>query len=331
LNGGIGDDYLEGSGSLDGGAGADRMEGRGGGNEFVVDNVGDLVVAGAEGSRGEHNQISAWISIDLRNTTHYQGVIRSVSLLEGGNLNITGNALENVLRGNSDNNILNGGAGRDTLEGRAGNDTYYVDNPGDRIVELKNGGSDTVLAIGSYVLTAPNVERLWAASQAGTAAMNLYGNSIPNHLLGNEGKNILDGGADGDLLSGRGGNDTLYGREGKDALSGGLGNDAFVFNTYRSPTTNVDRILDFTNAVGNNDYFALDDAFHGRLPLGTLAANRFHVGASAHDLDDRIIYNRSTGDLFFDADGNKAGGLAAVKFAHLDNHAALTNVDFVVF
>src|SRR5262249_21185783 len=119
--------------------------------------------------------------------------------------------------------------------------------------------------------------------------------------------------------------------QGNDVMIGGQGSDTFVFNTALSPTTNVDRIVDFTNTAGNDDIFRLDGAFFGNLPSGILAAGRFHAGATAHDLDDRIIYNQSTGDVSFDADGNKAGGLAAVRFAHLDNHAALTNADFVIF
>jgi hypothetical protein len=49
---------------------------------------------------------------------------------------------------------------------------------------------------------------------------------------------------------------------------------------------------------------------------------------SAQDADDRIVYKTTTGALFYDADG--VGGAAAVQFAVLDNHAALTKADFVV-
>ena len=45
---------------------------------------------------------------------------------------------------------------------------------------------------------------------------------------------------------------------------------------------------------------------------------------SAHDSTDRIVYNTTTGALFYDADGNQAGGDDAVQFAVLDNHPTLT-------
>ena len=62
--------------------------------------------------------------------------------------------------------------------------------------------------------------------------------------------------------------------------------------------------------------------------IGTLASAAFYIGPAAHDATDQIIYNKTTGALIYDANGNAAGG--AVQFATLGTGLALTNADFVV-
>ena len=61
---------------------------------------------------------------------------------------------------------------------------------------------------------------------------------------------------------------------------------------------------------------------------GALNANAFVTGTAALDADDRILYDVSTGKLYFDADGNGAGG--AVQFAILSGSPALNAGDFMV-
>ncbi len=98
-----------------------------------------------------------------------------------------------------------------------------------------------------------------------------------------------------------------------------------VFDTALNAATNKDTILDFNPA---NDTIRLDNAIFTTLSAGTLQASGFYIGTAAHDADDRIIYNRSTGQVSYDADGNGAG--AAVAFAVINNKAALTNADFFI-
>ena len=46
------------------------------------------------------------------------------------------------------------------------------------------------------------------------------------------------------------------------------------------------------------------------------------------DADDRILYDKATGALSYDADGS--GAQAAVQFAVIDTKVALTGADFFV-
>jgi Ca2+-binding RTX toxin-like protein len=64
------------------------------------------------------------------------------------------------------------------------------------------------------------------------------------------------------------------------------------------------------------------------LPVGTLAASRFVIGANALDSNDRIIYNSNNGDLFFDSNGNGSGG--KVQIAELSSGLGVTAADFDV-
>ncbi|PSF27583.1 type I secretion protein, partial [Aphanothece hegewaldii CCALA 016] len=68
--------------------------------------------------------------------------------------------------------------------------------------------------------------------------------------------------------------------------------------------------------------------FAGGLAIGTLAANQFIIGSAATTAAHRVIYNSTTGGLFFDVDG--VGATAATQFAILDPALLPTNADFLV-
>jgi Ca2+-binding RTX toxin-like protein len=92
-------------------------------------------------------------------------------------------------------------------------------------------------------------------------------------------------------------------------LSGGNGSDLFVFSSSSVAAGGVDRITDFNPAA---DWIDLGLEF-AALTNGPLRADEVRLGERAADWNDRIIYNKNTGELFYDADGNGAG--AQVKFA----------------
>ena len=64
--------------------------------------------------------------------------------------------------------------------------------------------------------------------------------------------------------------------------------------------------------------------------LGTLAAAAFKdLADGPKDADDRIVYNSTTANLYYDADGS-GSTFGNAKFANIANLADLTAADFVV-
>jgi Ca2+-binding RTX toxin-like protein len=163
----------------------------------------------------------------------------------------------------------------------------------------------------------------------------LTGNAFRNTIYGGDGNDRISGlgnddrlfgGAGRDTLIGGEGNDTLDGGGGTDTLNGGAGQDVFVFNTALS-AGNIDRITGF-RAI--DDTIRLENAVFTGLANGALKATAFtaNLSGTATDRFDRIIYERDTGKLFFDADGTGSG--ARKQFALIDANVPLTAADFLV-
>src|SRR5205807_10297878 len=148
-------------------------------------------------------------------------------------------------------------------------------------------------------------------------------------ITGDAGADTIVGGAGNDTIYGNGGNDWVEGGTGNDSMSGGGDQDSFVFREYGAQ--NADTVSGFdTNwdmlrfdastftALGGAGHFAAGDA-------------RFYAAAGAtggHDADDRLVYNTSTGQLFYDADG--AGGADAQLVATIQGAAPVVAPDIWV-
>src|SRR2546421_8797722 len=168
---------------------------------------------------------------------------------------------------------------------------------------------------------------------------NLIGTVDPDGISGFGGNDFIGGDSGDDTLLGGAGNDTIYGDAGNDWVAGGAGNDSvsgsggqddIVFHEFG--TANADMVGSFAsdwdriqldiaafNNIGANGRFAVGDA-------------RFYAAPGAtggHDADDRIIYDTSTGQLFYDADGSGPG--AAQLIATLQGAPGLVASDIYVF
>lgn len=245
LYGGDGDDAIHIGGplaaafTLDGGEGQDTVVLANGASfmelrfgtaqsiEFIdlaPDTIGQTLVYGtAEANAFDFRTLQGWqYNLDLRFD------------LRGGNdwiagglfqLNVMGGDGNDTLLGTGYDDTLAGGTGADSLAGKAGNDLYRVDNSGDVVVEVVNGGNDTVeTGLGRYRLgdLCENLTHL------GTNAFTGTGNAKANRMVGGGGADTLFGLLGADSLFGGVANDRLEGGRGADVLDGGLGVDTLV-------------------------------------------------------------------------------------------------------
>jgi Ca2+-binding RTX toxin-like protein len=200
------------------------------------------------------------------------------------------------------NEVVDGGAGIDNMDFSGYAKTGIVVNLATGQI---TGGGDG----GSGTVAVSNVETVI------TGAFN-------DRFTGNSGANTFDG---------RGGNDTLSGGGGNDTLTGGTGNDFFVFDAAPG-ATNVERITDFASAP---DQLQFENAIFTAIgAAGTFAAGdgRFWAAAGAtsgHDANDRVVYNTSTGSLYYDANGSGAGGSQLIATFQANPTIAATDITVI--
>ncbi|MFY9290180.1 MAG: Ig-like domain repeat protein [Methylorubrum rhodinum] len=301
LVGGVAEDTLLNVENVVGGAGADTLTGDGLANAFLGGLGRDRIDGGAGLDTADYGDKTAAVSVTLagaKAATVFVGGVAEDTLLNVEN--VVGGAGADVLKGDGLANVLSGGAGADTLQGMAGNDTYWVDTARDAVLEAVGGGRDTVYTSVSYALARGQEIEVLTLDAGGTGAFALTGNEFANTLTGNAGAN---------------------------RLAGGAGADTFVFDAPLGGG-NLDRLADFSAA---DDTIALDRSVFASLPVGALAAGAFKdlgVAGAVRDADDRILYDRTTGLLTYDADGSGVG--AAVAFAVVETKAVLTAADFLV-
>jgi Ca2+-binding RTX toxin-like protein len=309
LNGGGGNHSIYGdwaNDSLNSGAGEDFMYG-GEGNDALnaleadIDNgIGDDVYL------GEGNDALNALEADIDN-----GIGDNVYIGEGNDAFnaleadidgiiwiVPGDDLPNDLPGHPEVDYMYGFGGNDTIHGFGENDIIYGDSGNDRI----------------------------------------YGDSGNDLLYGGEGRDSMYGGSGNDTLNGEAGNDLLNGEGGNDTLTGGAGSDGFLFNRALA-TAGVDRITDFSIS---NDKIVLDRSVFSALetPAGNVLRitdyAEINVGAAAQVVAagnrvNEIVYNRQTGDLFYNPNSTAAGfGAGGGRFATLVGAPNISNTDFRV-
>ena len=322
VSGDAGDDYIEMYGNDDGAT----MDGGDGDDTFYLDGSNDVVAVGGAG-----------------NDSFYLGSSQRVNIQGGdGNDHIGGYRIEG------------------TYDGGAGDDYYVLDDSDVTIIEAADGGYDTVevwsesytadagiesvyfysvgTLTGNELDNVFQVEQVWWGSEEGEAA-SVYGADGNDHIktyadafvFGGAGNDTLVArGYDAEAeLHGGGGNDVLDGSLGSAIMHGDSGNDVFVIGDGSywdyAPATITD-FNDWQDSIHLKDFNKLG-------PDGVLASRCFYAAegpaAVAHDETDRLIFDTSSGALYYDADGT--GVEAQVHIATITvTDGLLNHTDFTV-
>jgi Ca2+-binding RTX toxin-like protein len=147
------------------------------------------------------------------------------------------------------------------------------------------------------------------------------------------GSNTLDsrhGGTVDGLINGGGSADTIYlgndgetvnGGGGLDRIYGGAGSDTFAFS--HDGATNAATIHGFNVS---NDAIELSHSLFTKLAVG--ATPTFAISKYATSASDHLFYNTTNGSLWYDSNGNAAGGV--VEIANLGPGLKLTASNFTV-
>jgi Ca2+-binding RTX toxin-like protein len=255
LSGSSGNDTLisgNGNDSLYGGSGVDSLLGGSDDDFYFVDNIGDRITEFTDkGIDSVNSSITYTLGVNLENLT----------LIGTGNINGTGNTLNNNIFGNSGNNSLVGADGNDYVDGGVGNDTLDGGNGNDYIYDAGYGigqnnlsggdGNDTLIAgdgkdtldggvgndslvggLDNDVYIVDNIgDIITEAINEGTDLVNssvsyTLGVNVENLTLSGTGNINGTGNTLNNRITGNTANNALIGGIGNDVLSGGIGNDA---------------------------------------------------------------------------------------------------------
>ena len=245
------------SNELYGGAGADTMQGGAGDDLYVVQDLGDQVIEGA--NAGEDSVLS-YVSYSLNAN------VEDLELGGTANINATGNDLDNWMCGNAGDNVLVGGGGSDILvnyssgvdilDGGLGNDLYSVwaQSAGTTVIsssDATTGKTDTLYL--EFDPQATTVERAgqdlkfsFAGSSAIVFVKNYFASAgatlierfefsdgtvwtnseiAAQFSAASEGDDHIVGTAGNDTISALGGSDVVDAGDGNDIVDGGSGDD----------------------------------------------------------------------------------------------------------
>ncbi|NES43863.1 calcium-binding protein [Moorena sp. SIO2C4] len=203
------------------------------------------------------------------------------------------------------------------INGLAGNDTLTVNDLSGtdaQLVVFDGGEGDDSLDGSKAVLPLVAIGGNGNDTLIGGAGDDLLrGDAGNDYLVGGDGDDNLLGDAGDDTLIGGNGNDNLVGGGGDDILISGVGNTTFVldagsaFNSSNFGTTTI------VNFDASKDKIRLEQSTFTALTStgsGGLDESQWAVVSGDAEVDSSdalIVYNSTTGSLFYNQNGSETG------------------------
>ena len=200
--------------ALYGGAGNDHLIA---GSEIfstLQGGAGDDILQGNGSSIADYSDAASGVTVDLRLTTAQDTLGDGTDTLTNVP-HINGSAFNDHLTGNDKVNVFTGGAGDDVMDGQGGSDfVSYFTAPGPVTVDLTvSGPQNTVSAGNDTLISIENIEGSL------TYGDTLTGDGGDNTLYGFGGDDTLHGGGGNDTLIDSDGNNLLDGGAGNDTVN----------------------------------------------------------------------------------------------------------------
>lgn len=294
---------------------------------------------------------------------------KSLSLDIIGSLNadtIIGSSANDTINGGQGNDLLTGGLGDDTYIVTAGTDSITDFGLGNDVFNIELNATANITVVKDYIASSSNSNNgtvtftdksgsdidLSNISDAtngfnidankSSSNVMLKGSILDDTISGGSGKDSIDGGNGNDTIHGGKGNDAIvggagddiiYGGAGKNFLIGGAGSDTFVYLKGDGVST----IIDFTPGTDNLHFSttALKDlTIETTINLETVTTDATHkkVAALIQDHGSNFVYDKTTGNLYFDADisGAKSNLVLIETLGTGAEHPALTGADISI-
>lgn len=237
----------------------------------------------------------------------------------GGNDEIDGRDFDDKLDGGKGDDVLKGGEGDDFLIGGAGTDFLFGSKGFDIAFYDESKAGVTV----SFV--DPSRGTGDAKGDQFNAVEGLVGSAHGDTLSGNALDNSIWGGRGDDVIDGGGGNDELWGDDNEFGVDGA---DTFVF--AGPADTDLKLIMDFDV----QDHIEISRSGFGlhiqyQLTVGSTLIIA-HASPTATTNSPTFLVEQSTGNLYFDADGNGSGAAELIANVQFHSQQFLDINDFVI-